>query len=383
VTPFSLLSKDGRARRGRLQLAHGTVETPVFMPVGTQACVKTLTSEDLESLGAEIILSNTYHLWLRPGMDLLERAGGLHAFMSWNRNLLTDSGGFQVFSLANRRDVDEEGVSFSSHVDGSRHRLTPENVVQAQLKMGVDIAMCLDECPPYPTAEGEAREMMERTLRWAERAKKEWIKNPSPHPALSQGERENQEGRTFLFPIVQGSTFPALRRESARRTVAMDFPGYAVGGLSVGEPRDLMLAMLEESLAELPEDKPRYLMGVGDPADWIDAVERGVDMVDCVLPTRNGRNGQALTWDGPIHLRNQRFREDAGPLDPECRCPVCRRYSRRYLAHLFRANEYTALRLLSLHNLAFMLDSTRQIRASIEEGRFNEFKARFLARYVK
>jgi queuine tRNA-ribosyltransferase len=374
VTPFSLLSKDGRARRGRLQLAHGTVETPVFMPVGTQACVKTLTSEDLESLGAEIILANTYHLWLRPGMDLLERTGGLHAFMSWNRNLLTDSGGFQVFSLANRRDVDEEGVSFSSHVDGSRHRLTPENVVQAQLKMGVDVAMCLDECPPYPTAEGEAREMMERTLRWAERAKKEWDKGDNMH---------GQDARaTLLFPIVQGSTFPVLRRESARRTVAMDFPGYAVGGLSVGEPRDLMLAMLEESVAELPEDKPRYLMGVGDPADWIEAVARGVDMVDCVLPTRNGRNGQALTWDGPVNLRKNQFREDAGPLDPECLCPVCRRYSRRYLAHLFRANEYTALRLLSLHNLAFMLDSTRQIRASIEEGRFNDFKTRFLARYV-
>jgi queuine tRNA-ribosyltransferase len=366
---FSLLAQDGKARRGRLQLAHGTVETPVFMPVGTQACVKTLTSEELEGLGAEIILANTYHLWLRPGIDALESAGGLHRFMSWNRNLLTDSGGFQVFSLANRRDVDEEGVDFSSHVDGSRHRLTPENVARAQIRMGVDVAMCLDECPPYPTSETEAREMMERTLRWAARAREEW--------------RKADTDKTRLFPIVQGSTFPALRRESSRRTVEMDFPGYAIGGLSVGEPRDVMLAMLEESLSDLPAAKPRYLMGVGDPVDWIESVARGVDMVDCVLPTRNGRNGQALTWDGPINLRNTRFRADLGPPDAECSCPVCRRYTRAYLAHLFRAGEITALRLLSLHNLAFMLDFTRRIRVSIDEGRFDGFKSRFLARYTK
>ena len=336
------------------------------MPVGTQACVKTLTAEDLESLGAEIILANTYHLWLRPGLDALEKAGGLHRFMSWNRNLLTDSGGFQVFSLANRRDVDEDGVTFSSHVDGSRHRLTPENVVDAQRRMGVDIAMCLDECPPYPTSEAEAREMMERTLRWAARARTEWGKS---------------ETKGNLFPIVQGATFPALRRESARRTVEMDFPGHAIGGLSVGEPREMMLSMLEESVAELPAEKPRYLMGVGDPVDWIESVARGVDMVDCVLPTRNGRNGQALTWDGPLNLRNNRFRSDMGPVDADCSCPACRRHSRAYIAHLFRAGETTALRLLSLHNLAFMLDFTRQIRASIDEGRFAGFKARFLARY--
>lgn len=364
---YTLLSENAGARRGRLKLAHGTVETPVFMPVGTQATVKTLTAEDLETLGAEIILANTYHLWLRPGMDLLEKSGGLHKFMSWERCLLTDSGGFQVFSLANHRDVDEDGVTFTSHVDGARHRLTPENVVGAQKKMGVDIAMCLDECPPYPTSEKDARDMMERTLRWAERAKAAWGGDP----------------QTLLFPIAQGASFPEMRRESARRTVALDFPGYAIGGLSVGEPRDVMLAMLEESVAQLPKDKPRYLMGVGDPVDWIEAVSRGVDMVDCVLPTRNGRNAQALTWDGPMNLRNGRFREDGGPVDPACSCQACRRYSRRYLAHLFKAGEYTALRLLSLHNLAFMLDFTRQIRTSIETGNFAEFKARFLSRYQK
>jgi queuine tRNA-ribosyltransferase len=245
--------------------------------------------------------------------------------------------------------------------------------------MGVDIAMCLDECPPYPTSETDAHQMMERTLRWAERARKTWIDAGTPG-RRDAGEDQNS---TLLFPIVQGSTFPEMRRESARRTAAMNFPGYAVGGLSVGEPRDVMLSMLEVSLSELPADKPRYLMGVGDPVDWIESVARGVDMVDCVLPTRNGRNGQALTWNGPLNLRNNRFRTDFSELDAECPCPVCRRYTRSYLAHLFRAGEYTALRLLSLHNLAFMLNFTRQIRASIEEGRFAEFKTRFLARYKK
>jgi queuine tRNA-ribosyltransferase len=367
LTPFTLLSENAGARRGRLRLAHGTVETPVFMPVGTQASVKLLSAEDLEALDAEIILANTYHLWLRPGIDLLHKAGGLHTFMSWKRPVLTDSGGFQVFSLANHRTVDEDGVTFTSHVDGARHRLTPETVMDAQKRMGVDVAMCLDECPAYPSSETDARDMMERTLRWAERAKAAW----------------GGDEKTLAFPIVQGSTFPALRRESARRTVALDFPGYAVGGLSVGEPRDVMKAMLEESIAELPKDKARYLMGVGDPVDILEAVARGVDMFDCVLPTRNGRNGQALTWDGPINLRNNKFREDPGPLDPSADYAVTRRYSRQYIAHLFRAGEYTALRLLSLHNLAFMLDFTRQIRASIEEGRFADFKARFLARYQK
>jgi len=365
---FDLVCTDGGARAGVLRLAHATVETPVFMPVGTQACVKTLISEDLEDLGYQLILGNTYHLWLRPGIDLLERAGGLHSFMAWNRGLLTDSGGFQVFSLANRRDVSEEGVTFTSHVDGTRHRLTPETVFDAQRRMGVDIAMCLDECPPYPTGLSEARDMMERTLRWALRARNVWEKTAT--------------NTTRLFPIVQGSTFDSLRRESAERTVAMDFPGYALGGLSVGEPRDLLGPMIDASVSVLPPNKPRYLMGVGRPEDMLEAVARGVDMFDCVWPTRNGRNGQALTFQGPFNLRTNACREDSRPLDETCDCPVCRRYSRRYLAHLFRAGEYSALRLLSLHNLAFMLHFTRRMRQAIVSGTFVSFKEEFLKGYV-
>ncbi len=366
---YTVEASDGAARAGTLRLAHATVPTPVFMPVGTQASVKTLISEDLEGLGYQLILGNTYHLWLRPGIDLLEEAGGLHSFMSWKGGLLTDSGGFQVFSLANRRTVEEEGVEFASHVDGARHRLTPENVAQAQLRMGVDIAMCLDECPPYPCSEAEARDMMERTLRWAARAKEVWAHRGEAHR------------NTFLFPIVQGATFGALRGESARRTVALDFPGYALGGLSVGEPREMLGPMIEVSVAELPKDKPRYLMGVGRPEDMLEAVERGIDMFDCVWPTRNGRNGQALTSQGPLNLRTNACRRDERPVDEACSCPVCRRYSRRYIAHLFRAGEYAALRLLSLHNLAFMLDFTRRIRQSICDGGFSDFKNGFLDRY--
>ncbi len=365
---FRLDASDGDARAGRLNLTHAEVDTPVFMPVGTQAAVKTLSSEDLEGLGYNFILANTYHLWLRPGIDALAAAGGLHEFMSWRGALLTDSGGFQVFSLANRREVSEEGVSFSSHVDGARHRLTPENVVEAQLRMGVDVAMCLDECPPYPVAEADAREMMERTLRWAERAR-----------ALRS--QDGRRERTLLFPIVQGATFPDLRRESARRTVELDFPGYAVGGLSVGEPREMLGDMVAASVAELPAGKPRYLMGVGRPEDILTAVERGVDMFDCVWPTRNGRNGQAMTWDGSFNIRASASRVDPRPPDPSCGCPVCRRYTRRYLAHLFRAGEYSALRLLTLHNLAFMLDFLRQIRRAILRREFSKFKSDFLGRY--
>ncbi len=372
---YKLLKKDtsSAARRGVVALSHGTVQTPVFMPVGTQATVKTLSSEDVESLGYEIILANTYHLFLRPGIDMLEQAGGLHKFMSWDRNILTDSGGFQVFSLANRRQITEDGATFSSHVDGARHVLTPENVVQSQLRMGVDVAMCLDECPPYPVTEASARDMMERTLRWANRCRDAWNQWTD--------EKKLSAPATQLFPIVQGATYPPLRRESAERTIEMDFPGYAIGGLSVGEPRDVLFEMLKSSIAPLPEDKPRYLMGVGKPEDILEAVACGVDMFDCVLPTRNGRNGQALTWSGPRNLRNNRYRTDSGPIDPACSCPVCRRYSRRYLAHLFRSGEYLGLRLASLHNLAFMVDFMRKIRDAIESGSFGEFRTDFLKNY--
>lgn len=375
---LSVSHTDGLARRGVLRLGHGVVQTPVFMPVGTQASVKTISSEELESLGHEIILANTYHLFLRPGIDLLEQAGGLHAFMSWPRNILTDSGGFQVFSLANRRVVEEEGVVFSSHVDGARHKLTPENIVQAQCRMGVDVAMCLDECPAYPCAEQEARDMLERTLRWAARCREAWERGTNQQGGIQTA----SDFYTQLFPIVQGSTFADLRRESARRTVALDFPGYAVGGLSVGEPREVLAEMLAASVAELPADKPRYLMGVGRPEDILTAVEQGIDMFDCVWPTRNGRNGQAMTWRGPFNLRNARSRGDAGPLDPACGCAVCRRYSRRYIAHLFRAGEFLALRLVSLHNLAFMVDFMRKIRESIEQSTFRRFKQKFIEDYA-
>ncbi|MBL8022722.1 MAG: tRNA guanosine(34) transglycosylase Tgt [Elusimicrobia bacterium] len=366
---LSIEATDGSARAGTLRLAHATVQTPLFMPVGTQASVKTLISEDLEGLGYGMILGNTYHLWLRPGIDALEEAGGLHRFMSWKGAILTDSGGFQVFSLANRRDVSEAGVTFSSHVDGARHHLTPENVVSAQMRMGVDVAMCLDECPPYPCSETEARDMMERTLRWAARAKAVWV---------GRGESSLN---TNLFPIAQGATFSALRKESARRTVELDLPGYALGGLSVGEPRDMLGPMIEASVSELPKGKPRYLMGVGRPEDMLEAVERGIDMFDCVWPTRNGRNGQALTSQGPLNLRTNVCRRDDRPLDESCSCPVCQRYTRRYLAHLFRAGEYAALRLVSLHNLAFMLDFTRQMREAIFSSQYRSFKADFLDRY--
>lgn len=376
---FRLLAQDGAARRGELALGHGTVQTPVFMPVGTQAAVKALTHEEVEALGYEIILGNTYHLFLRPGIDALEAAGGLHSFMGWNRNILTDSGGYQVFSLAHRRKITEDGVTFASHVDGAKHLLTPEIVTRAQLRMGVDVAMCLDECPPYPTSETLAREMMERTLRWAARCKAEWTKSSDEKGRMPPGDTR----RTALFPIVQGSTFPALRGESARRTVEMDFPGYAVGGLSVGEPREVLGPMIEASVAALPAEKARYLMGVGKPQDILEAVERGIDMMDCVLPTRNGRNGQALTWNGPVNLRNARCRQDSGPLDAACGCPACRRYTRRYIAHLFRAGEILALRLVSLHNLAFMIDFMRKIRESIEQSKFRDFKSRFLTTYAE
>jgi queuine tRNA-ribosyltransferase len=391
---FSVRGGATGPRTGTLNLRHGPVRTPVFMPVGTQGTVKTLSWEDLESLGYGLLLANTYHLLLRPGPELLESAGGLHRFTGWNRGFLTDSGGFQVFSLANRRRVSEEGVEFTSHVDGARKALTPENVMEAQWRMGVDIAMCLDECPAYPSGETEIREMMERTLRWAARAKTTWMERlkdgtrdgenersrarvpQSPHPSLSPSLRSPR-----LFPIVQGGTYPALRRESARRTVELDFPGYAVGGLSVGEPRETLGELLDASVSSLPADRPRYLMGVGRPEDVLTAVEHGIDMMDCVWPTRNGRNGQAMTWDGPRNLRNARYRDEDRPLDPDCGCPVCLRYTRRYLSHLFRAGEYLGLRLLSLHNLAFMIDFLRRIEESIDASNFLDFKARFLVRY--
>lgn len=360
---------DSAARTGRLTLPHGVVETPTFMPVGTQGSVKSLSQEDLETLDAPIILGNAYHLYLRPGIEVLEAAGGLHRFMDWPRPLLTDSGGFQIFSLAELNKVTPEGAAFQSHIDGSRHFFTPEKVVDIQLSIGADIIMCFDECTGYPVDRDQAAESMRMTLAWAERCKRQWEARAAVGNAL--------------FGIVQGSVFEDLRRESAAATVALDFPGYAIGGVSVGESKEEMYAAVECAAPLLPEDKPRYLMGVGPPEDMLEAIGRGVDLFDCVMPTRNARNGQLFTWQGRINIKNACHRADFGPLDPDCTCPVCRRYARAYLHHLYRAGEIAALRLNTLHNLSFMLQFGARVRQAIRAGRFREFRRTFLQAYFR
>ncbi len=357
-------------RLGRLVTPHGEVETPCFMPVGTQGVVKTLTSDDLESLGAQIILSNTYHLHLRPGETLIEKMGGLHEFMSWRRPILTDSGGSQVFSLKGLTRVTDEGVEFRSPHDGTEEFFTPEKVVEIQMRLGSDIAMPLDECTPYPCTEDAARLGGERTLLWLARSKAEAARLGQPG-----------KGRA-LFGIVQGGTYAALRREFAERTVALGLDGYALGGLSVGEPKSAMAEMIGAAMEKLPADRPRYLMGVGMPEDLWEAVGQGVDMFDCVLPTRNARNGQAFTWDGRLNLDNGEFRDDRSPLDPDCPCPACRRYTRAYLCHLFRAREITPLRLVTLHNLTFLLALLTMMKNAIRNGSFESARREFLARYL-
>lgn len=362
---FALKARDGDARVASLRTAHGTIETPVFMPVGTQATVKTLTPDDLRDAGAGIILSNTYHLYLRPGSDVIRELGGLHPFMAWDRSILTDSGGFQVFSLGHLRTLNEEGVTFRSHLDGSPHLFTPESVVRIQDELGSDIAMVLDECTPYPASEQEARESFERTTRWAERA-------------LRVHERPDQS----LFGIVQGGMYPELRQESASQLTALEFPGYAIGGLSVGEPKQVFYHMMAISAAELPPEKPRYVMGVGAPEDLFAAVACGVDMFDCVLQTRLGRNGSLFTRAGRINIRNARFRRDAGPIDPTCDCYTCRTFSLAYLHHLFRAEELLAYRLASLHNIRWTIKLIEEMRRRILGGSFVEFRDEFLAGYT-
>lgn len=364
----------GAARAGTLRTPHGTVETPVFMPVGTQGTVKTLSSSEVEEMGYRVVLGNTYHLFLRPGFDVLRKAGGLHRFMSWNGAILTDSGGYQVLSLAPRCSLSEEGVEFSSHVDGKTCFLSPEITTQFQLDIGSDIAMCLDDCPPYPTLEKDARAGMERTLRWAERCRttyRRWLDEKNPP----------EDRAPLLFGIAQGADHASLRAESAERTAALGLPGVAVGGLGVGEPKEVMWEMLEASLRPMPVDRPRYLMGIGQPEDMWEGVERGVDMFDCVLPTRNGRNGQAFTSCGRVNVTNAVHKENFGPLDPECRCPACARYSRAYLCHLFRAGELLGPRLVTLHNLWFMIGLLRSIRRSIINGNFHHEKKEFLQKY--
>ena len=355
---FERLSRSAGARRGRLTTSHGEVSTPAFMPVATAASVKSLTPRQVEELGAEIILSNTYHLMLRPGADVVAALGGLHRFMSWGKPVATDSGGFQVASLSAMRRVSDDGVLFRSHLDGSLHSLSPERAVEIQEKLGSDVAMVLDECLLYPSDRTDARTAAFRSLDWARRSK-----------------RVRSRPDQALFGIVQGGAFEDLRRENARALVELDFDGYGVGGLALGEPKELMRAMTALSTAELPEDRPRYLMGVGTPVDILESVALGIDMFDCVLPTRNARNGTLFTSAGKIAIKNARFAADEGPLDPECRCYTCSRFSRAYLRHLFVAREMTASTLNTIHNLHFYLDLMKRIRLAIEEDRFAAFVA--------
>ncbi len=349
---------------------HGDVETPAFMPVGTQGAVKGVTHRDLDGLGAEILLSNTYHLYLRPGDDLIARRGGLHRFIGWSKPILTDSGGYQVFSLANRRTIDEKGAHFRSHLDGSAHTLTPEKATDIQAQLGSDIAMVLDECLAYPSPEDLARRSMERTLRWACRARDRFL---ALRDGLVPGVVVSNPGQA-QFGIVQGGVFPGLREESARQTVEIGFEAYAIGGLSVGEPPAEMYDVVGHTTPFLPDDRPRYLMGTGTPEDLVESVARGIDLFDCVLPTRNARNGQLFTSVGKINIKNARYAEDDRPLDPACGCYTCRTCSRAYLRHLFQANEINSSTLNTLHNLHFYLDTLRQIRDAIAFGRFESFR---------
>jgi len=376
---FEVVARDGQARRGRLSLPHGIVETPAFMPVGTRGAVKGVTVEQLQDLGAEILLANTYHLHLRPGADLIARAGGLHRFTGWPSPILTDSGGYQVFSLASRAKVTEDGVVFRSHLDGQSHTLTPESVVDIQARLGSDVAMMFDQCPSWPATREAAEAAMSRTLRWARRAR-------DRHQALESGaapEVARPAPGQAQFGIVQGGTFKDLRDLSVQGTVAVGFDAYAIGGLSVGEPVETMYDVVGHTAPQLPEDRPRYLMGTGMPDDLVESVARGIDLFDCVLPTRNARNGQLFTRHGPLNIKNARYAEDHRPPDAECTCPTCRRYSRAYLRHLFVSGELTAATLNTLHNLHFYLDTMRGIRKAIEFGTFDTFQRAFLETYSR
>jgi queuine tRNA-ribosyltransferase len=370
---FHVTHRDGGARRGVMTTAHGAVETPAFMPVGTQGAVKGVTHRDLEVLGAEILLGNTYHLYLRPGDDLIARRGGLHRFIGWTRPLLTDSGGYQVFSLAARRTIDEQGAHFQSHLDGSAHSLTPEKAADIQAQLGSDVSMVLDECLALPAEADAARASMERTLRWACRARDRFL---AVREGRVPGVIVTNPGQA-QFGIVQGGVYPELREESARATVAVGFEGFAIGGLSVGEPADVMYDIVSRTAPLLPEDRPRYLMGVGTPADLVEAVARGIDLFDCVLPTRNARNGQLFTSEGRLNIKNARYAEDERPPDAGCTCYTCRTFSRAYLRHLFLAREINSATLNTLHNLHFYLDTLRRIRESLSFGRFESFRVAF------
>jgi queuine tRNA-ribosyltransferase len=366
---FHLLGTDGRARAGIVETEHGAVETPMFMPVGTQGSVKAVEHRELLELGAQIILGNTYHLYLRPGMEVIREAGGLHRFVGWERPILTDSGGYQVFSLTDLRRIEDKGVTFRSHLDGSTHVFTPESVVTIQRELGADIMMVLDECTPYPCELGYAARSNALTLRWAERCKEAFEKDG---PRYAHGQA--------LFGIVQGSVYREVRERSAEALVKIGFDGYAVGGLAVGEPVETMYEISEVCDAVLPREKPRYLMGVGTPANLLESVERGMDLFDCVLPTRNGRNANVFTRSGGLNLRNAIYKSDFAPVDPECSCYTCSNFTRAYLRHLFQAKEILALQLATIHNLAFYLWLMREMRKVILDGRFRAWKLEMLAK---
>ena len=368
---FNILhkNKNSKARTGVLSLPHGTVQTPVFMPVGTNATVKAITKDDLEEIGFEIILANTYHLYLRPGPDLIKEAGGLHGFSKWNRNFLTDSGGFQVFSLSKLRKISDQGARFQSNIDGSYHMFTPENVVETQAKFNSDIQMQLDVCSGWGVDRKEAVEALRITSDWLLRAKKAW---------------EEEQGKGYkgiLFPIVQGNFFEDLRKQSAEFVASLDFPGIAIGGLSVGEPKEEYSKFLSYTVSCLPEDKPKYVMGIGTPDYILDAIANGIDMFDCVLPIRNARNGSYFTHDGMLSIKQERFIHDFGPIDKECNCKVCKNYSRSYLRHIFKSQEILSSMLASYHNLYFLHNLVKEAREAINNDRFEEYREVFLKRF--
>jgi queuine tRNA-ribosyltransferase len=360
---FNLQGQSGASRAGEFNLPHGKIQTPVFMPVGTQATVKALSPEEVEATGAQIILGNTYHLYLRPGCGIIGQFEGLHKFMNWDRPILTDSGGFQVFSLAKLRKLTEEGYAFQSHLDGSKHLFTPEKSIEVQVCLNSDIHMCLDQCLEYPATHTQAIDALQLTTRWAQRCKTYW--------------QEQTDCRNSLFGIVQGGMYTDLRKRSAEEITAIDFPGYAIGGLSVGEPKELMMEMAAETLPLLPEDRPRYIMGVGTPEDLVELVGMGADMFDCVMPTRNARNGQLFTEQGTINICNARFREDEGPVDPSCDCYTCRNYSLAYLRHLYTAREILAYRLNTIHNVHYYVNLVKAMRKAVLAGTFDSFRKAF------
>ena len=371
---FTVRGTDGPARLGRLDTPHGHVDTPAFMPVGTQGAVKAVLHRDVRALGADIILGNTYHLYLRPGDELIARHGGLHRFIGWSHPILTDSGGFQVYSLAERTLIQEDGAEFQSHLDGSRHLLTPERAVDIQARLGADIAMVLDECLAYPAAHDAAEASMQRSVRWARRSRERLTAlRAHPNPAVTISTPDQAQ-----FGIVQGGVFRDLRNASVDATLAIGFEGYAIGGLSVGEPPEVMYAIVEDTARQLPGEQARYLMGAGTPEDLVECVARGIDMFDCVMPTRNARNGQLFTSEGRVNIRNARYADDDRPLDPRCGCYTCTNHSRAYLRHLYMAGEMAARTLNTLHNLSFYLDTMRRIREAISFRAFETFRQEFL-----